>query len=222
MFLLIRYFSQWATQYTDFVDLAVPYCGSARASPHNRILLEGTQSALYSALGTSSAGVTKRDHHTAANKTVIFSTEAREAGLRALGRMQAGLAFSGVFYRERLYETASTMGFKDLDDFLVNFWEGWALAQDPENMLVTLNTWQSADVAQQEPYNGDFEKAMQGIKAKVLLLPSKTDLFFPPEDSETEIQAMSPGVGTLDVFPSKWGHWAGGAYNSIAMKLIVS
>jgi homoserine acetyltransferase len=48
-----------------------------------------------------------------------------------------------------------------------------------------LHTWQSSDVSQQEPYNGDFAAAMKGIKAKALVLPAKTDLYFrkhiPPE-----------------------------------------
>lgn len=50
---------------------------------------------------------------------------------------------------------------------------------DPENMLTMLRTWQTADVSQQEPYNGDFAAAMQAIQAKTLVLPSKTDLYFP-------------------------------------------
>lgn len=45
-------------------------------------------------------------------------------------------------------------------------------------MLTMLYTWQSGDVSQQEPYDGDFAKAMQGIKAKALVMPSKTDLYF--------------------------------------------
>jgi homoserine acetyltransferase len=72
------------------------------------------------------------------------------------------------------------------------------------------HTWQAGDVSQQEPYNGDFKKAMEGIKAKALVLPAKTDLYFPPEDSEIEVENMRPGVGELKVFPSIWGHWAGG------------
>jgi Homoserine acetyltransferase len=51
--------------------------------------------------------------------------------------------------------------------------------KEPENLLVLLQTWQIGDVSQQEPYNGDFEKAMASIKAKALVLPSKTDLYFP-------------------------------------------
>jgi len=46
-------------------------------------------------------------------------------------------------------------------------------------MLVMLQTWQSGDCSAQEPYNGDFKRAMQGIKAKALVLPAKTDLYFP-------------------------------------------
>jgi homoserine acetyltransferase len=51
---------------------------------------------------------------------------------------------------------------------------------------------------------------MQGIKAKTLVLPCKTDLYFPPEDSEIEMQNMRDGIGELKVIPSIWGHWAGG------------
>lgn len=50
---------------------------------------------------------------------------------------------------------------------------------DPENLLVMVQTWQNGDVSKQEPYNGDFEKAMSAIKAKTLVLPGKTDLYFP-------------------------------------------
>jgi hypothetical protein len=45
------------------------------------------------------------------------------------------------------------------------------------------------------------------------LFPSRdhrTNFFLRPEDSAYEVENMSPGVGTLDVYPSIWGHWAGG------------
>lgn len=45
-------------------------------------------------------------------------------------------------------------------------------------MLTMLYTWQAGDCSAQEPYNGDFEAAMKGIKAKALVLPGKTDLYF--------------------------------------------
>lgn len=62
------------------------------------------------------------------------------------------------------------------EGFLRYFRLTWA---DPENMLVMLQTWQSGDCSMQEPYKGDFEKSMSSIKAKTLVLPAKTDLYFP-------------------------------------------
>lgn len=78
---------------------------------------------------------------------------------------------------------------------------------DPENMLVMLHTWQAGDCSDQEPYNKDLELSMKSIKAKTLVLPGKTDLYFPPEDSEYEVRCMAPGVGKCIPFPSIWGHW---------------
>lgn len=199
---------QWATQFPDFMDLIVPICGSAKTSLHNQVFLEGVKSALYAAKGTNSAGVAKPDVHTAQYGYSSFTPATTTIGLKALGRVYAGWGFSQAFYREKVYE--KVMGYKDLEDFLVNFWEKWACSKEPENMLAMAHTWQAADCSQQEPYNGDFKKAMEGIKAKALVLPAKTDLYFPPEDSEIEVESMRPGIGELKVIPSIWGHWAGG------------
>ncbi|KAF2641919.1 homoserine acetyltransferase family protein [Massarina eburnea CBS 473.64] len=203
---------QWATQYPDFIDLIAPFCGSAKTSFHNQAMLEGVKSALYAAKGTSSGGISKPEVIAAGSEYGGFTAETKTNGLKALGRVYSGWGFSQPFYREKLYEKA--LGFKDIDDFMVNFWEAWACSKDPENMLVMAHTWQAADCSAQEPYNGDFKKAMEGIKAKALVLPSQTDLYFPPEDSEIEVQAMRPGVGELRVIPSIWGHWAGGPGDS--------
>lgn len=37
-----------------------------------------------------------------------------------------------------------------------------------------------------------------------------------PEDSEYEVANMKPGVGQLEIFPTIWGHWAGGPGDSKA------
>jgi len=202
---------QWATQYPDFMDLIVPFCGSAKTSLHNQVFLEGVKSALLAARSDSSIGVAGEERtkeNFVQGTDGKWTKEQREIGLKALGRVYAGWGLSQAFYREKLYE--SVLGFKSLEDFMVNFWEVWALSKDPENMLVMLNTWQAGDCSAQEPYDGDFEKAMRSIKAKALVLPGMTDLYFPPEDSDYEVDNMSPGVGRCIAFPSIWGHWAGG------------
>ncbi|KAF2431577.1 homoserine acetyltransferase [Tothia fuscella] len=201
---------QWGTQYPDFMDTIIPFCGSAKTSLHNQVFLEGVKSALLAAKGTSSGGICEPENSKGEYRN--WTSEERVVGLKALGRVYAGWGFSQAFYREKLYE--SVLGFKGLEDFMVGFWETWALSKDPENMLTMLRTWQAGDVSAQEPYNGDFDKAMKGIKAKALVLPGETDLYFPPADSKIEVDAMDEGVGALYVFDSIWGHWAGGPGDS--------
>lgn len=186
---------QWATQFPGFMDYIAPFCGSAKTSLHNQVFLEGVKSALLSAKGAQSAGIVKGEA-TEPSSYRPWTAEERTTGLKALGRVYAGWGFSQAFYRERLYE--SCLGFKNLEDFMVNFWEAWALSKgthsqvvnpskalglltyvDPENMLVMLHTWQAGDCSNQEPYQGDFKKAMESIQAKALVMPSKTDLYFP-------------------------------------------
>jgi hypothetical protein len=53
------------------------------------------------------------------------------------------------------------------------------LAQLLTTFAVMLHTWQAGDCSAQAPYDGNFEKAMKGIKAKALVLPGQTDLYFP-------------------------------------------
>ncbi|KAF7593838.1 hypothetical protein BBP40_010773 [Aspergillus hancockii] len=203
---------QWATQYPDIMDLAVPFCGSARTSLHNQVFLEGVKAALLAAKQIPSGILRETRSPEAGQALRTWDAKEKEIGLKALGRVYAGWGFSQAFYREKLYESA--LGFKGLEEFMKDFWEAWAFSKDPENMLAMLHTWQQGHVGNQEPYNGDFEKAMRSIKAKTLVLPAKTDLYFPPEDSEYEVACMKPGIGTLRVFPSIWGHWAGGPGDS--------
>ncbi|KAJ5226350.1 hypothetical protein N7468_007575 [Penicillium chermesinum] len=203
---------QWITQYPDFVDVAIPFCGSAKTSLHNQVFLEGVKSSLIAVKESPSAGVGQLGIKLDCTDSKTWTASQKETGLKAMGRVYAGWGFSQAFYRHKLYETA--LGYKGLEDFMQGFWEKWACSKDPANLLVMLDTWENGDVSTQEPYNGDFEKAMGSIKAKTLVLPGKTDLYFPPEDSEYEVKCMQPGVGKLDVIPSIWGHWAGGPGDS--------
>ncbi|PGH28248.1 hypothetical protein AJ80_00139 [Polytolypa hystricis UAMH7299] len=198
---------QWAAQYPDFMDAIAPFCGSAKTSIHNQAMLEGIKSTLLAAKGfNSKTGEIGVSSDSGSYKG--WTPQEREVGLKAFGRAYSGWGFSQAFYREKLHETA--LGYKSLEDFLERFWEPLFGSRDPENLVTMLQTWQNGDISQQKPYNGDFEEALKGIKAKALVLPSKTDLYFPPEDSEYEVANMQLGVGTLDVYPSIWGHWAGG------------
>lgn len=123
---------QWATQFPDFMDVCVPYCGSAKTSEHNQVFLEGVKSALLSAKGTASAGICKGEIQVGGDYRG-WTEEEKVAGLKALGRVYAGWGFSQPFYRHQVYRTAETLGFKDLEDFMVGFWETWALDKGKSN-----------------------------------------------------------------------------------------
>ena len=51
-------------------------------------------------------------------------------------------------------------------------------------------------------------EALGAIKAKAIVMPGSTDLYFPPEDSQYEVSKM-PNAEYRPI-PSIWGHFAGG------------
>ena len=108
---------QWITQYPDFADIAIPFCGSAKTSNHNKIALQGLRATLLAAKGQTSESAESK----------MWTEESKNAGLRAFGRVMAGWAFGQGFYRETLY--ASHLHFQDLETFLVEYWEAWALSK---------------------------------------------------------------------------------------------
>lgn len=199
---------QWAVQYPDFMDVIVPICGSARTAIHNNVFLEGVKSALIAARGGVSAGIGKGQEYP---NNESWTEEQRKAGLKAFARVYAGWGFSQAWYREKRY---TELGATDPEDFIKKFWEGWAFTNHPDDLLVMLQTWQLGDISASAEFGGDLAKALGSIKARALVAPCETDLYFPPEDSRYEVENMAEGRGSLGVIPSIWGHWAGGPGDS--------
>jgi homoserine O-acetyltransferase len=127
-------------------------------------------------------------------------------GLRAMARVYAGWGFSQAFYREQL--DIKRMGFASLEDFLIGFWEGLFLPRDANNLLAMRWTWQHGDISANPIHCGNFEKALSAITCKAIVMPSQTDLYFPPEDNEYEVSHM-PNAECRPI-PSIWGQIAGG------------
>ena len=69
-------------------------------------------------------------------------------------------------------------------------------------------TWQNADISANSKFNGDFDAALEAISCKAIVMPSRTDLYFPPEDNEYEVSHMPNAE--LRPIESIWGHAAGG------------
>jgi len=99
------------------------------------------------------------------------------------------------------------LGFSSVEDYLKTVWDG---GSDAHDLLCLLQTWQKGDISLFGPEEdrGDLPKALRRIKAKVLLMPSRSDMYFPPEDNEEELKHLNDGE--LEVIESIWGHVAGG------------
>lgn len=77
--------------------------------------------------------------------------------------------------------------------------------------------WQAGDVGVLREH-GDYQKALEEVTARVLVMPSKTDQYFPPEDGENEVKYLKNG--TFDPIPTIWGHIAGGGGNPDDLKFM--
>lgn len=180
----------WAAMYPDLVRRAIVVCGSARTSIHNKVFLSGLLRTLEAA-----------PEHLGGGR---FSAEP-QAALRAFGHIYAGWGLSQDFYRERLYETA--LGAPDLATFLKTDWEDSFGEVRAANLYAQAITWQEADISASDRFNGDLPAALAAISARVLLVPSATDLYFRVADNEAELAHLRHGE--LAVIPSIWGHRAG-------------
>ena len=177
----------WAVQYPEMVKAILPFCASARTSPHNFVFLEGVKAALCADAGFRGGRY----------------TEPPVAGLRAFGRVYAGWAFSQAFYRNALYRD---IGFDSIDELLDDWAEDHAVNWDANNLLCKLATWQAGDISAGPQFEGDFNAALRSIRAKCILMPCSHDLYFPPEDNE--IEAHHIPKASFRPHQSEFGHCA--------------
>ena len=180
----------WAACFPDAVPRAVVSCGSARTSVHNRVFLAGLMATLEAAPEYDGGG--------------LFRSEPA-AALRAFGRIYAGWALSQDFYRAGMHLTA--LGAPDLDTFLRTDWEQRFARRKAADLYAQLQTWDAGDISANPLYGCDLEAALRAIRAKVLLMPGETDLYFRVADNAAELPYLAHAE--LRPIPSIWGHRAG-------------
>lgn len=217
---------QWASQFPESVRAAVPFCGSARTAIHNWVFLESLKQTL------------RLDPKF--NGGEYSPDDPPVEGLKAFGTIYAGWGFSQAFYREGMFKRH--FGLDGASNVLSNFWHAWATSKDANNLLYMIHTWQHGDIGAQPKYAGAskcdvpqskggrlgtrgdggavtddddqaFYRALKAIQCPTMIVPAKTDLYFPPEDSEEEAHIMGD-TAALEVIPTIWGHWAGGPGDS--------
>ena len=180
----------WAALYPAMVRRAIAVCGSARTAVHNKVFLSGLLRTLEAA-----------PEHLGRGR---FSAEPI-AALRAFGHIYAGWGLSQDFYRADLHRTA--LGAPDLETFLRTDWADRFASRNAANVYAQAMAWYHADIADNDLYGGDLGRALRAIQARVLLLPSETDLYFRVADNEAEQKHLAHAE--LQVIPSIWGHRAG-------------
>src|SRR6195952_4968245 len=185
----------WAALFPEAVQRIVVNCGVARTAVHNQVFLRSLMATLEAA-----------PQHLGNGR---FSAESG-AAKRAFGRIYAGWGLSQDFYRAGLHLAdgpTPNLGAPDLETFLKTDWEDRFGARPAANLYAQLRTWDAADISANALYDGDLDVALRAIKARVLLMPGATDLYFRTADNEAELPFLT--TAPLRPIPSVWGHRAG-------------
>jgi homoserine O-acetyltransferase len=182
----------WGCAHPELVERIAPFCGSARTAEHNIVFLDSIKAVL-------TADPAWKDG---------WYNEPPIAGLRAVGSVWAAWGRSQTFYRQERWRD---LGITSRDAFVHERYVESFAEGDANDLLAMLWTWRHADISANERFNRDFERALRSITARALVMPSETDLYFPPEDSEIEVASM-PNAQLVRI-PSIFGHGAGGNSN---------
>lgn len=177
---------QWASYFPERARTMLALTGSARTSPHNYVFLASVKGAIV------------------ADPAFMVGeyVEQPQAGLDEMRLIYDGWVLSQEFYRRKMHLSDR---YPTTQAYLDRPFEG--VPRDANNVLAQIATWQNANISANERFNGDFGKALQAISTRSIVMPSRTDLYFPPEDSANEVAHMPNAE--LRVLPSIWGHRAG-------------
>ena len=181
---------QWAVSHPDFMDRIVATSGSAKTYGHGIVRLEGQIAAL-----TADAAFKDGDY-----------TSQPEKGMEAFAVVWTGWLFSQEWWRQELWRQDDPPG-TSLAQVIEHYRKEFIPGADANDLILQMRTWQSNDVGNTPPFHGDTAAALRSIKARVLYMPSATDLYFPVSDARFEAQFIPHCA--LVVIDSLWGHPAG-------------
>lgn len=177
---------EWAVRFPDAVARIAPIAGTARETPHNRLLVQTFVEAI--------TGDRAYDDG-------WYAEGAVHRGLRAHARAFAASGFTQKLFNQKGW---TGLGFTTTEDFVAGFVENHFLPQDPNNLILLARKWRDGDVSRHT--GGDLAAALQRIKAKTAVVAIDEDVFFPLDDLAAE-QKLTPG-SSLKRISSIWGHLA--------------
>ncbi|KAK4700052.1 homoserine O-acetyltransferase/O-succinyltransferase, partial [Phenoliferia sp. Uapishka_3] len=195
---------QWAVAYPGMMEKCVPFCGAARTAHHNITFLRSLIMALELDPNFKNGDYPVDDQP--------------QGGKAVFSAIYSSWGLSQAWYRQELFKS---LGYATRQEFLDKFWTPLFERKDANNLRHMLRTWIAGDITctPGKPFSHDpklesrssteaYIQALNSIQARVLVVPCRTDLYFPPEDSEFEAEHMPQG--SLYVMESIWGHFAGG------------
>ena len=182
------------------MDAIVATSGTAKCYGHGYVRLEGQIAAL-----TTDPAWQGGDYTTPPAK-----------GLEAFGMVWAGWLYSQEWWRQELWRTSSPAG----HHVRTGVCRRSASASAPTRTTTSCRRAPGSVTtsAPRRDSTATSSKALRSIKARVLYMPSETDLYFPITDARYE-QAFIPRV-TFTPIPSLWGHTAGAASNPADLKFL--
>lgn len=178
---------QWGVSYPDFVDLIVPIAGTARTHPHGVARL------------ASALTLISDDQSIVAGHDTLST-----AGKKAWVYHWMAWIYSPEWWREGLFRSDATPSVEAFLERQVRY----GPTARPRDYLVQAWAWSGHDIGATPGHGGDLEAALRSIRARVLYMPSETDMYFPLADAEYE-RGFIPDVEFVPI-PSIWGHTAGG------------
>jgi homoserine O-acetyltransferase len=176
---------EWAVRFPDKVKRAAPMAGTAKNTPHDFLLTETMNEAIWSDPGWKGGEY-------ASNADVVD-------GIKRQAHIWAVVGFTPDFWK---HEAWRALQFESRDAFMTGFMEPYFTVMDPNDLLTMAWKWQRGDVSRHT--GGDLEAALKRIKAKVFVMPIQGDVLFPVPDCAAE-QALVPG-SELRVVDDILGH----------------
>jgi homoserine O-acetyltransferase len=189
---------QWAVSYPEGVPAIVVICGNAKQYPFGIIRLQGSITAL------KADSVWNNGHY----------TMPPEKGLRAMSMHYMAWVRSAAAWDRDLFKGFTP---EEVELFLRDL-EGLFECKDANDLLSQAETWKRHDIGDTPGFGDELEKALGAIKAKVLLMPSTTDQYFPLADNKYESQFI-PNVKFVPI-ETIFGHTGGGGSDEEATKFI--
>jgi homoserine O-acetyltransferase/O-succinyltransferase len=190
---------QWAVSYPEFSPKIVATAGTAKAWPHGVVRLESQIAAIQLDPAFNNGNYTTPP----------------KGGLELFALIWAPWLFSQEWWKQELWQVE--MPGATLDSALSAFRKAW-VGLDANDLILQARTWQRHDVGTTKGFNGSAEKALGSIRARVLYMPSETDLYFPVTDARYEARFI-PHVALMPI-PSLWGHTAGAAADSASGRFL--